>query len=120
MAIKIGNIAMPATMRTRALSYNFNRGEIIARNGMGEAIAGGYPSVTWTWATLNQAEFDWIITTLLNQQVARTFNAAGSTVLYNELWQEETFDSCTVLRPTYDGYSGFSYNKVVLIIDTLR
>lgn len=120
MAIKIGNIAMPTTMSSRALSYNFNRGEIIARNGMGEAIVGSSASVIWTWATLSQAEFAWIISTLLLNLPSRSFSAADSTVLYNELWQEEAFDSCTILRPTYDGYSGFSYHKVVLTIDTLR
>ena len=111
MAIQIGGIAMPLTMSGRAQTYNFTRGEIIARNGMGEAITGGFPTVSWTWAALDQTEFAWLITTLLLGQVSRTFSATDSTVLYNELWAEEAFDYCIVLRPTYKGYSGFLITK---------
>ena len=119
MAIQIAGVVMPTTMSARAQSYNFTRGEVIARNGMGDALITGTSAVTWTWAVLEQTEFAWIITDLLGGLPSKTYSATDSTVLYNELWAEEAFDYCIVLRPTYKGYSGFLYYEVTLTIDNL-
>ncbi len=120
MTIKIANVTMPTSMNARALRYNFQPFEILARNGYGAAITSNNgASLEWTWASLNGAEYDWLVATLLLNAASREDATTGGTVVYNNKRVEQTFNHCHVLYPQYKLLSGTQYLEVTLVVDQL-
>ena len=120
MAIKLANVTMPTSMNNRALRYKFTPNEILARNGKGSAITSSNgASVEWTWASLNGAEYDWLVTTLLGDAASREDATTNGTVVYNHKRAEQTFSHCLILRPEYKLLRGTQYVEVTLLIDQL-
>ena len=51
-------------MSGRALSYLFEPGIPVCRNGLGEVVVAGGARVTWTWAVLTPEEYNSLVTDL--------------------------------------------------------
>ena len=94
MTIQINNVEMPESMRNRALNYLYLPGTQVARNGLGEIILAGGGIVTWTWAQLNQEEFAWWVTTILEGEPSKEISGTpGIIVLYDDIHQEQRLRS---------------------------
>lgn len=115
----IGGVTIPTSLERGF--YLFNPPEILRSNGIGEAVAAGYASVTWTWATMELGDstkgFTWWYTTLLTGLPSKTFTSAS---LYNNLQASTNYTNAVVYRPTYEKINGSLYYNVIVEIKQLR
>lgn len=112
----INGVTIPSPMGDRGL-YLFKPAETIRSNGLGEAVAAGYASLTWTWPHMNATDYNWWYTTLLTGLPSRTFTTAS---LYNNLSTLTSYTNVVVYRPTYESISGGLYQNVVVEIKHIR
>jgi hypothetical protein len=119
MAIKIGEHEFLPSMSGRALSYLFEPGLPVCRNGLGEVVVAGGARVTWTWAVLTSDEYKFLVRDLCQWRPSLRWEVINGISLYNDLQVEQTFSNCVVLRPTYKEFSSDLYREVTLIIDGL-
>jgi hypothetical protein len=119
MPIRVGGKALPASMSGRALSYQYQPGQAVARNGLGEVVLAGGALVQWVWSVLTIDEYAFLLEDLCGGQASKRWEVAGGTTLYNDRQAEQTFSHCIVLRPTYKEFSASLYREVTLVIDSL-
>ena len=118
MAFQIDGNTIPEPMATRGL-YVPHDAPILATNGQGEPVVGGYPWITWGWDWLDSADYDWWCDTLLSG--ARSAILTGTTQLYDTNRDLVTYASVTVTKPTFEAIqNGIYYNVTVEIKDLIE
>lgn len=104
---------VPATM-LGAGSYLYEPAPVIGENGRGEAIVGPYASLRWRWNNLAKADYEWIVTTVLQGQPSRT--VTSGTTLYDHRQVLTEIASCVVMQPTYESLRNGRYINVEMLI----
>ena len=118
MAFQIDGNTIPEPMATRGL-YVPHDAPILATNGQGEPVVGGYPWITWGWDWLDADDYDWWCDTLLGG--ARSAILTGTTQLYDTNRDLVTYASATVTKPTFEAIqNGIYYNVTVEIKDLIE
>lgn len=115
--MKINNQTITSTMDERG-TYVYQPPPILARNGLGAAVAGPFATLTWTWPYLTKAEYLYWRTTVLAGAASATFTT--NTELYDDTQTLRTVTYCTVLRPTYETIEGGLYKNVTVTIDQIK
>lgn len=98
-------------------TYVFKRFQYIEKNGLGEASSGGYPSVTITYNTLSQSNFQWWASTICTNLASKTHTSA---TLYTDQGATANYTNAVVSYPTYDGIIGQWYQNVKIEITQLQ
>lgn len=117
MALQIGGNAVPVSMVNRGVEYRFEPARAVRKNGLGVPVTAGAARLTWTWAYMEQEEFDWWHQTACGGAAGKEWSGSGTTRLRNERNVETAFNHCVVQRPTYRTTTGSVYQDVTVVIE---
>lgn len=114
MTASINGVTIPLGIRDLG-SYVYTPYSDSVENGLGETITSGLPSVTWTFGSMEPANFAWLTTTLLGGALF----LRSAAVLPTDLDVELAWSSVVTRRPTYSRRMNGRYLDVVVRIDTM-
>lgn len=114
MAMSIGGNAMSYEVENTA--YQFTKFPVTERNGLGEAVSGGYGVATFNYAYLSLEGMQYWATTICAGLASKTHTSA---TLYNDLSVLTSYSRCVVFYPTYEAIEGVEYRNVVVKIEQI-
>lgn len=110
----INNITIPTSMDSRG-GYVFNPPRILGYNGLRQPILQQGSTLIWTYDELDDTEWSWWVTTLLNGNRSAEFGAAQ---LYNDNRALANFTHCIVYKPVREKFlKGKHANVTITIAD---
>ena len=113
MTVSLNTVTIPESIRTRG-RYQFKRAEM-RKSASGVGYRAGTQSVTWTWAIMEQSDWNWWVTQCAGNP-SLTLTAA---VLWDDGNTEQSFTAGELYWPTNGGVEGAAYIDVVVQIDGL-
>ena len=111
----LGGTDIPASIENGGGAYLIDCPRL-GKNGDGEAIVGGYYTVTWTFPQMSLADFTWICSTLLGGAASVTYTSAQ---LFNKLGVLTTYTNAVAHEPTWGKARGGLVEDVTWIIDRI-
>jgi len=115
MAMSIGGFTM--SYEVENTTYQFVRFPSTERNGLGEAVSGGYAEVTINYPYLSLEGMQYWATTICTGLPSKTHTSAS---LYNDLSVLTSYSNCVVFYPTYEAIEGVYYRGVVVKIEQIN
>lgn len=115
MAMSIGGNAM--SYEVENTTYQFVRFPSTERNGLGEAVSGGYADVTINYPYLSLEGMQYWATTICAGLPSKTHSSA---TLYNDLSVLTSYSNCVVFYPTYEAIEGVYYRGVTVKIEQIN
>jgi hypothetical protein len=115
MAANINGTNIPTNINGRG-HYQFTPPAVLARNGQGGVIVAEYSTIVWSFPKLSVADFTWWYTTMLGGAPSLIITSAS---LYNALGALTTYTAGVLLRPTWEGVTGYYYLNVTINIEDL-
>lgn len=112
MAMSIGGNAMDAELEN--CTYVYTRFPATERNGLGEAVSGGYAEITINYAYLSLGAFLYWASTICAGLPSKTHTSAS---LYNDWSVLTSYNNLIVFYPTYEAIEGPYYRGVVVKIE---
>ena len=115
MAMSIGGNAMSYEVENTA--YQFVKFPATEKNGLGEAVSGGYGEATFNYAYLSLEGMQYWATTICEGLPSKTHTSAS---LYNDLSVLTSYTNLVVFYPTYEAIEGVYYRGVVVKIEQVN
>lgn len=115
MAMSIGGNAM--TQELEACQYVYKKFPVTERNGLGEAVSGGYAEVTINYPYLSLDGWTYWATTVCAGLASKTHTSA---TLYTDMSATASFTNCVVHYPTYEAIEGAYYRGVAVKIEQIN
>lgn len=114
--MQINSLTIPTSMTTEGrYSYDFKPPKTVGYNGRKRPIKPGNASLTWTFALMDDDEWEWWTQTLLGGADSGEFDQCQ---LYDDDRALTTFTHCIVYRPVRGEWeAGKHANVVVEIVD---
>jgi hypothetical protein len=113
-SMSIGGNAMTDEVENTA--YQFVKFPYTERNGLGEAVSGGYGEATFNYQYLSLEGMQYWATTICAGLPSKTHTSAS---LFSDMSVLTSYTNCVVFYPTYEAIEGPYYRGVTVKIEQI-